>query len=164
MRILIAIHGNEAPGWARELPGILALPSGAVVRFLPVVDVPTPAFTPLTPWARRSFRAALADWQRDAETRVRNSLDVLVETMPCAFETAWARASRSDPARAVVDQARAWHADLVVVGPDRRPRLERLLLGSVHRSVARDAPCWVLVWPRCETQGARVNRFLFKPA
>ena len=42
MKILIAIHGNEPPGWARDLPGILALPSGAVVRFLPVVDVAAP--------------------------------------------------------------------------------------------------------------------------
>jgi nucleotide-binding universal stress UspA family protein len=164
MKILIVIHGNEPPGWARELPRVLALPSGALVRFLPVVDVPAPAFTSLTPWARRAFRAALDDWRRDAETRVRKSLDVLVETMPCPSETLWARAPRSDPARAVVEQARVWHADLVVVGPDTRPRLERLLLGSIHRSVVRDAPCGVLVWPRCEMQAARANRVRLKPA
>ena len=164
MRILIAIHGNEPPGWARDLPGILALPSGAVVRFLPVVDVPAPAFTSLTPWARRAFRAALADWQRDAETRVRNSLEVLVATMPCPFETVWARAPRSDPAQAIVEQAKAWQADLVAVGPDTRPRLEQRLLGSIHRSVVRDTSCGVLVWPRCKAQGARANRFLLKPA
>ena len=40
----------------------------------------------------------------------------------------------------------------------------RLLLGSIHRWVVRDAPCGVLVWPRCKAQGARVNRFLLKPA
>lgn len=164
MRILIAIHRNEPPGWARDLPGILALPAGAVVRLLPVVDVPAPAFTSLTPWARRAFRAALAAWQRDAETRVRNSLEVLVAAMPCPFETVRARAPRSDPARAVVDEAKAWRADLVVVGPDTRPRLERLLLGSIHRSVVRDAPCGVLVWPRCEAQPASANRVLLKPA
>jgi nucleotide-binding universal stress UspA family protein len=122
---------------------------------LPVVDVPAPAFTSLTPWARCAFHAALAAWHRDAETRVKNALHVLVETMPCPFETVWARASRSDPARAVVDQAKAWHADLVVVGLDTRPRLERLFLGSIHRSVVRDAPCGALVWPRCKTQEAR---------
>lgn len=164
MKILIAIHGNEPPGWACELPRVFALPSGALVRFLPVVEVPAPAFTSLTPWARHAFRAALADWQRDAETIVRNSLDVLMATMPCPFETVWAPAPRSDPARAVVDQARVWHADLVVVGPDTRPRLERLFLGSIHRSVVRDAPCGVLVWPRCEAQTARENRVLLKPA
>jgi len=164
MKILIAIHGNEPPGWARELPGVLALPSSAVLRLLPVVDVPAPAFTSLTPWARRAFRAAIAAWERDAETRVRNSLDVLVATMPCPSETLWTRASRSDPARAVVDQAKAWPADLVVVGRDTRPRLERLLLGNIHRSVVRDAPCGVLVWPRCEAHAARANRVLLKPA
>lgn len=39
MKILIAIHGNEPAGWARDPPRILALPSDAVVRLLPVVGV-----------------------------------------------------------------------------------------------------------------------------
>ena len=164
MRILLAIHGNEPPGWARELPGILTLPPGTVVRLLPVVDVPAPAFTSLTPWARRAYRAALAGWQREEETRIQRSLDVLSDTTPSRFETVWVRAARSDPAQAIVEQAKAWQADLVVVGPDTRPRLERLLLGSIHRSVVRDAPCGVLVWPRCEAQPARANRVLLKPA
>lgn len=164
MRILIAIHGNEPPGWARDLPGILALPPGAVVRLLPVVDVPTPAFTSLTPWARSAYGAALAGWRREEEARIQRSLDVLLDTTPSRFETVSARAPRSDPARAIVEHAKAWHADLVVVGPDTRPRLERLLLGSIHRSVVRDAPCGVLVWPRCKAQEASTKRFLLKPA
>ena len=164
MRILIAIHGNEPLGWARELPEILALAPGAIVRLLPVVDVPAPAFTSLTPWARSAYGAALAGWRREEEARIQRSLDVLSDTTPSRFETVWVRASRSDPAQAIVEQAKAWQADLVVVGPDTRPRLERLLLGSIHRSVVRDAPCGVLVWPRCKAQGARANRFLLKPA
>ena len=49
MRILVAVHGHEPPNWARELPGVLPLSPGAVVRVLAVVDVPAPAFTSLTP-------------------------------------------------------------------------------------------------------------------
>ena len=140
------------------------MPPGAFVRLLPVVHVPAPAFTSLTPWARTAYGSALAGWRRDEEARIQRSLDVLLDTMPSRFETVWVRVLRSDPALAIVEHAKVWRADLVVVGLDTRPRLERLLLGSIHRSVVRDAPCGVLVWPRCKAQEAGAKRFLLKPA
>ena len=42
MRILVAVHGYEPPNWARELPGVLPLSPGAVVRVLGVIDAPSP--------------------------------------------------------------------------------------------------------------------------
>jgi len=50
-----------------------------------------------------------------------------------------------DPAEGVVDMARAWPADLLVIGSHGREGLERVLLGSVAEAVARHAPCPVLV-------------------
>ena len=164
MRILIAVHGYEPPGWARELPGVLPLPPGAVVRVLAVVDVPTPAFTSLTPCARTAYRAALAAWRQDEVTRVRASLDALAQALPRGFETVWAQAARQGPARTIVEHATAWFADLLVVGRDTRSRAERLVLGSIHRMAVRDAPCGVLVWPRCESEATRSGRILFTPA
>jgi nucleotide-binding universal stress UspA family protein len=164
MRILVAVHGYEPPNWARELPGVLPLSPGTAVRVLGVIDVPTPGFTSLTPCARRAYRAALAAWREKEETRIRASLDTLVQALPRGVEPVWAQAARQGPARAIVEHATAWLADLLVVGRDTRPRLKRVVLGSIHRMVVRDAPCGVLVWPRCEVEATRSGRVLLRPA
>ena len=49
------------------------------------------------------------------------------------------------PADAIVDVARDWSADLIVVGSHGRSGVGRVLLGSVAESVVRRAPCPVLV-------------------
>jgi nucleotide-binding universal stress UspA family protein len=52
---------------------------------------------------------------------------------------------RGSPARAIVDEAKDWDADLIVVGSHGYGFLERVLLGSVSGSVLHHAPCSVLV-------------------
>lgn len=52
-----------------------------------------------------------------------------------------------EPARAIVHEARAWSADLLVLGTHARQGAARLLLGSVAETVLRNAPCSVLVVP-----------------
>ena len=49
------------------------------------------------------------------------------------------------PAPAVMQEAEGWHADLIVVGSHGRSAIGRLLLGSVSKQVATEAPCSVLV-------------------
>ena len=43
----------------------------------------------------------------------------------------------------IIDSAKEWNADLIVVGSQGRSGLPRLLLGSVAEHVARHAPCSV---------------------
>jgi nucleotide-binding universal stress UspA family protein len=50
-----------------------------------------------------------------------------------------------DPRHAIVDCAREWGADLIILGSHGRRGLDRLLLGSVAESVVRHAPCSVEV-------------------
>jgi nucleotide-binding universal stress UspA family protein len=52
-----------------------------------------------------------------------------------------------DPARTVLEQARALEADLVVLGTHGRSGFERLVLGSVAEKVLRRATCPVLTVP-----------------
>ncbi|MFO1540361.1 MAG: universal stress protein [Chloroflexota bacterium] len=52
-----------------------------------------------------------------------------------------------DPAAAIVDEAEARGADLVALGTHGRSGLDRILLGSVARSVLTHARCSVLVVP-----------------
>ena len=54
-----------------------------------------------------------------------------------------------DPAQQIVDVARSWQADLIVVGTHGRTGLRRLLMGSVARNVLHHAHCSVLVAREC---------------
>jgi len=45
----------------------------------------------------------------------------------------------------IVDRARAWKADLIVLGAKGTASLERLVVGSTAERVTRDAACSVLV-------------------
>lgn len=48
-------------------------------------------------------------------------------------------------ARQIIDRARSWNADLIVLGTHERRGLKRLLLGSISTSVANRAHCSVTV-------------------
>ena len=49
----------------------------------------------------------------------------------------------ADPRHGIVDEARAWKPNLIVMGSHGRHGLDRLLLGSVAEAVLRHAPCSV---------------------
>jgi len=55
------------------------------------------------------------------------------------------RVTRGDPRFSIVDEAKAWGAELVVVGSHGRTGLSKLFLGSVASHVTTYAPCSVLV-------------------
>jgi nucleotide-binding universal stress UspA family protein len=55
------------------------------------------------------------------------------------------RVTRGDPRFAIVDEAKAWGAELIVVGSHGRSGLSKLFLGSVASHVVTHAPCSVLV-------------------
>jgi nucleotide-binding universal stress UspA family protein len=50
-----------------------------------------------------------------------------------------------EPAAAIVEAAREWSANLIVIGSHGRSGFDRVLLGSVAEGVSRHAPCPVMV-------------------
>ena len=59
----------------------------------------------------------------------------------------------ADPRHAIVEIARDWPADLIVMGSHGRRGFDRLLLGSVAEAVVRHAPCSVEI-VRVPVEGA----------
>lgn len=49
------------------------------------------------------------------------------------------------PARVVIDEAKDWNADLIVVGSHGRGFWGRLTIGSVSDAIVHHAPCSVLI-------------------
>jgi nucleotide-binding universal stress UspA family protein len=65
-----------------------------------------------------------------------------LETASLQTETA---VRDGDPRAVILDEAKEWDADLIVLGSHGHSRLERWLLGSVARSIVDHAPCSVEV-------------------
>jgi nucleotide-binding universal stress UspA family protein len=144
-KILVAVHGHEPQGWPDQV--IRALPPAAshAVRILVVLDVPSPPFTSLLPAARRRHSSARAEWRRLATTQTAPLIASLVAALQPPPEVEEVVVSDGDPGRAIVERAREWAADLVVVGRDMRGRLERALCPAAHRRVVDNAQCGVFL-------------------
>ena len=67
---------------------------------------------------------------------------VAAQLQPAGFSVSVATPD-ADPRHGIVDEARRWKADLIVMGSHGRNGLDRLLLGSVAEGVLRHAPCSV---------------------
>jgi nucleotide-binding universal stress UspA family protein len=100
------------------------------------------------PWLR-------GDGRREADaaaaSQLREQHEALVEATAASLRGAGLKADGEvldgSPAQRLVEAAATWNADLIVVGMHGRSGLERLLIGSVARSVVYHAPCSVLVVP-----------------
>jgi nucleotide-binding universal stress UspA family protein len=146
-RVLVAVHGHEPAGWEDQVRLTLASWPLASLQVLGTLDPPTSGFTSLTPTARRAQAAATRAWRCLEEERVCRRLDALLGLLPAATLVTRIRARRGDPGRTIAGFAATWDADLVVVGSDERPWLERRLLGAIHERVMAHARCGVLIIP-----------------
>lgn len=142
MRILLATDGSEQALVARDLAASMAWPEGSLIRVIAVVErpvgvIPTPWLAPgpgnlreLHERLVESINAAL----NETETQLRRT-GLEVETV--------LREGR--PASAIVDEAQAFGAEMVIVGSRGHGPIGTILLGSTSAEVVDHAPCPVLV-------------------
>jgi nucleotide-binding universal stress UspA family protein len=141
MKILIAVddspHAQAAVAWVKSM----RWPAGTSMRVLsvmrPQVSAVSEVYVPAAP-----YEQAMWDEQhRHHETlamEARRSLQAPGLTID-------AQVLVGDPRVAIVDEARATNADLVVVGSHGRSGIAKLLMGSVAAHVVTHAPCSVVV-------------------
>lgn len=135
LRVLLTtdLSRHAAAAHARGLALAQALSNGEPELRSLFVQVPylgdAPVLIPMPPMA-------------DAERTLAAFLDAEAPGMaiaPCV--------RTGDPAMTIVDEARAWNADLVILGTHGRRGANRMMLGSVAETVLRNAPCAALVIP-----------------
>jgi nucleotide-binding universal stress UspA family protein len=153
-KALVAVDGSAnslaAARWLAALP----LDPGAGLRLVAVAE--RPRFPTAAPEViRPQLHAAIASiiGERTAELeKALGSLASELSSLPWALQRAVVVGS---PADAIVEEAKAANADLVVVGARGLGAFDRLLLGSVSERVIHDASCSVLIVKRGPRAGER---------
>jgi nucleotide-binding universal stress UspA family protein len=142
MRILLALDGSPSADRARALVASLLWPEGSLVRIVAALDV-APAL-----WGGPWIPAIPADADVLEDEAVAELTRVLREALPtleAAGLTVEAELLRGRPSAAIVEDAKLWGPDLVVLGSRGHGPVETALLGSVSAAVVDHATCPVLV-------------------
>ncbi len=140
MRILIAYDGSAGAARAVALAEGVDWPAGSALRVVSVVE---PAMLQLMPWTVGT--TALQALESDALTYLEADQTTVVGRLSAPNRVVDAVLSRDRPASGLVDQAREFSADLVIVGSRGHGPITSLLLGSVSSEVVDHAHCPVLV-------------------
>ena len=146
MRILVGYDGSAAAEHAIADLARAGLPSGGEAVVLAVADVlppGSPAGGPPDTPAIRSARAAGEAALATSRELARRGADLVSGVL--AGWSVEAEAIADSPFWGVVTRAEQWRAELVVVGSHGRSVLDRVALGSVSQTVARNAHCSVRI-------------------
>ena len=132
---VVAVDGSPSSWRALRMASELARCVDATLVLLHVAEPAVPSsFDPAPAWVRAEERARL---NGEHVLRVARSL---AGEVVAACELHF-----GDPAAVICRRARELQADLVVVGSRDLGRINRLLLGSVSKTVAAQADCSVLI-------------------
>ncbi len=134
-RILVATDGGEAAEWATDAGASMAAQLHAELAFVHVI--PRVLAYPTELGFVESDR--IADLHERADHYLRHA-------QRHAGNIPSERIMREGVAPAeIIEAAKEWNADLVILGSHNRGRLSRLILGSTAEAVVRGTPCPVLV-------------------
>ena len=151
MKLLLATDHSESSAEAIKEIARRPWPTKTIVRVLSVVE-------PLTPPAAELWYDASGSLKRVQQEMTKRATELTQKTSESLKRKGLKieRAVREGDARSViVDEARKWSADLIVLGSHGYTGIKRLLLGSVASSVVSHAPCSVEIVRRKQTKKSR---------
>lgn len=146
MKILLATDGSDFSKTAIDFcRNIIADPKNTSLKILLAVERPVPM-------AAEPF-AISAEYYNEIEQSLREKGKKNVEQAEIEIRSLFpdgllemtTEVIASSPQSTIVERARDWGADLIVVGSHGYGFWSRTLLGSVSNSVVHHAPCSVLV-------------------
>jgi nucleotide-binding universal stress UspA family protein len=139
MKILLAIDESKSSQAAVQSVVALSWPPGTEVRVLHVVEPPSLLVGRGMAGPDPEFEAVWKTFRDHAKALVAKATEALRKSGLNAAPVV----EDGDPKSKIIDMAKEWHADLIVVGSHGRKGLNRFLLGSVSEAVARHAHCSV---------------------
>lgn len=150
MRLLLAIDGSISSDRARDLVASLPFPAGSRIWVVGVLEHGSESFAlawvPVVP-AQGEAR------EPEHVAQLRTAIDTAEHEIARPGIGVDHVLLSGHPVRSIVDEARAFGADLVVVGSRGHGGLETAVLGSTSSGIVDHAPCPVLVvrGPRIES-------------
>ena len=141
MKILLAVDGSEYSAEAVKEVAARPWPPDTTVRVLSAVEMVVTPGTELWFDAGGQLERAQQEMQKQAAQLTAG----VSEKLRASGLTAESAVRDGDPRAVIVDEAREWGADLIVVGSHGHTGLKGWLLGSVAQSVVSHAPCSVEV-------------------
>src|SRR5438094_7953821 len=152
MRVLLAYDGSAGAAEAAALTEAIPWPSESVLRVVSVIE---PILSPMSgPWDRGSVLSPELDAAVTASAN--ETLGQVVERLGSSGRPVDGSVLRGRAASTIIDDAREFRADLVIVGSRGHRAIATLLLGSVSSEVVDHAPCPVLV-----ARGRSLTRVVF---
>ena len=148
MKILLATDGSECSVAAERSVASRPWPIGTVFKILSVEElVPTPIPVEVSSLAAIYPASLLEELVRGARARAIAASEGAQKTLTQAGLTVLGQdpTPSGDPKSVILDTAKTWQADLIVLGSHGRHGLDRFLMGSVAESVAVHAHCSVVV-------------------
>ena len=137
MRVLLAVDDSKYSKAATQMVLAQARPELTEVHVLHVIHI-----LPQVAEMRASYRGS--EHGRDAEREPAEALVAkTAELLRSKCLKVTTAVALGDPKSKILDAARKWHADLIVVGSHGRSAVLRFLLGSVSAAIARHAHCSV---------------------
>lgn len=145
MRILLATDGSRSAEAARDLVALMSWPAGTTIR---IVSIAPRGADLATRWTPETAHEPDLDRYRDPVVRA-HAVALANAERDLGLAHPGARIERfllrGRPASLIVQEARDFAADLIVVGHRGHGTIETMVLGSVSAEVVDHAPCPVLV-------------------
>jgi len=146
MKLLLATDGSEYSLAAARSVAERPWPEGTEVRVLSAVEYHLP-FLQATLEPSFINPSAMEKLREQAMQRAQDAIRTAEEPVSAAgLKTSEALSVLIEsPAQAILDEAKQWGADLIVVGSHGHRGMNRLLLGNISETVAMHADCSVEV-------------------
>jgi nucleotide-binding universal stress UspA family protein len=148
LKILVATDGSECSAAAVKSVASRPWPAGTEARIVSVVQLLVPENESSASSLSAVYPASLVEELiNDARTRARDAVAYAKKTLAEAGLKVTGKDATpiGDPRDAVLEMAKQWEADLIVLGSHGWKGLDRMLIGSVSESVALHANCSVEV-------------------
>lgn len=139
--VLVAVDGSDTSNLALQESIKLAKEQQAALRLVHVVDETPTYMTMDTAFALGDFRKAM----REAGQKVLATCAATARQAGVEVDTKFIVLQTQRICDAIIEEAKRWPADLIVIGTHGRHGFNHLLLGSVAEGVIRLAASPVLV-------------------
>lgn len=146
MKILIATDGSEfSQNAVKKCCKIVAAKHWTDVKIITAVEIAIPMVAEPFGASNEYYMQVTADLRKAAKEAVAVAEQILNENLPDQNFSVQTEVLTGNAKQTIIDGAKQFEADLIVVGSHGYGFFDRMLLGSVSNYVVQHAPCSVLV-------------------